>query len=102
RRKKFIGVLNFGDLAMIARMKSCRRHDENGGIDEQGEHERYAGIDGGELDRLTFAGRRLLVIACLHHRGMEIKIMRHDRRPENSDRDVKHVASADDLSMRNK
>ena len=83
-------------------MKSCRRHNEDRGIDEQGEHKRHARVDGCELDRLRSTGAALLVIARLHDRGMEIEIMRHHRRAENANRDVKHVAVADDFSMRRK
>src|SRR5436853_5855397 len=84
---------------MSVGMKSSSGHNQNGGVDKQGEHERHAGINGRELDRLTFAGRRLLVIARLHNRRMKVKIMRHDGCPENPDRDVKHVAIADDFSF---
>ncbi len=83
-------------------VKGRRGHNQNCGVNEQGEHERDARVDGCKLDRLTFAGRRLLVIARLHDRGMEIQIMRHNRGAKNTDGDVKHVAIANDFRMRNK
>ena len=54
-------------------------------------------IDGGKLDRLAFAFRRLLEFARLHDRRMQIEIMRHHRRADDADADVKHLLVRDNL-----
>ena len=69
-------------------------------VDEEREHQRHGRIDGGELDRLAFASRRLLVFARLHDRRMQIKIMRHHRRAEDADGDVEHLLVRDDSRTR--
>src|SRR5207237_6740475 len=102
RRKKFESVLNFGDAPLTASMKGRGCDNKNRCVDEKREHERDAGIDGGEFDRFSFAVRGLLVIPRLYDRGMKIKVMRHHGCAENSNRDVKHVAIADDFRVRNK
>ncbi len=80
-----IGVLNFRHVLVSRPMKGGGREDENGGVDEEGEHEGDAGIDRGELDRLAFSCRRPLEFARLHDGGMQIEIMRHDGRAEDAD-----------------
>ena len=74
--------------------------DEDGGVDEEGEHEGDARIDGGELDRLAAAGRRALEVARLHDGGVEIEIMGHDRRAEDADADVEHLRVGENRGMR--
>src|SRR5207244_2956770 len=77
-------------------MKRGRRQNEDGRINKQGEHECAGGINGRELDRLAFTGRRLLEFTRLHYRGMQVKIMRHYRCPQNADAHVKHPLISDD------
>src|SRR5947208_16687527 len=71
-------------------MKRGRRQNEDGRINKQGEHECAGGIDGRELDRLPFTVRRLFEFACLDYRGMQVKIVRHYRCPQNANAHVKH------------
>src|SRR5207302_9466971 len=72
--KKFISVLNFGDVVLAMFVKGRRGHDENRRVNKQGEHERRARVDRCKFDRLGFSGRGLLIVARLHDRGMEIEI----------------------------
>src|SRR6266496_3280945 len=82
---------------------------ENGGcqdqdcpVDEQSEHKRGTGVNGGELDRLAPAFRRLLELARLHDGGVEVKIMRHYCRAQNADANVEHSRICDDAWIGNK
>jgi len=45
----------------------------------------------------AFALRRLLELACLHDRRVQVKIMRHNGRAQNADADVKHLLVHDDV-----
>ena len=91
RRKEFIGVLDLGDLVFRA-VKNRRRHDQDGRIDEQSHRERDRGIDRREPDRLAFAGSLLELRVCTM-RGVQVQIVRHHRRAEDADRDIKHPGS---------
>jgi hypothetical protein len=42
----------------------------------------------------------VLKAARLHDRGMQIEVVRHDRRAEDTDRDVEHRGIGDDLRAR--
>ena len=72
-------------------MKDGGREYENGGVDEKGEHEGEAGIDGGEFDRLAFSFRRPLEIARLHDGGVQVEVMRHDGCAQDADAHVEHI-----------
>ncbi len=61
-------LLDFRDLMLAPSVKRGRGNDEDGGVDEEGKHQRDGGIDGGELDRLRLAVGALLVFASLHNR----------------------------------
>ena len=90
RAEQFVGVLNLLDVVLTACVKSRGRNDENCRVDEQREHQGGGGVNGGKLDGLGLAFGGLLVFARLHNRGVQVKIVRHDRRAENAYRDVKH------------
>src|SRR2546428_736237 len=79
---------------LSAGMKGRGRDDQNRRVDEKREHQGHARVNGRELDRLSFAGRVLLVVARLHTGGRKIKIRRHPGGAEISDRYERQVAMA--------
>src|SRR4029077_19543584 len=80
--------------------RGCQYQDR--AVDEQSEHERRTGIDGGELDCLAPALRRLLELARLHNGRVQVEIMRHHGRAKNADADVKHFLICEDAWIGNK
>ena len=65
------------------------------------EHQRDGAVDGGVFDRLAPCRRGVsLEGAGLHHRGVEIEVVRHHGRAEDADRDVEHRRIGDDLGRR--
>src|SRR5262249_10291640 len=62
--------------------------------------ERKRRIDGAEADRLALALGRALELAGLHDRRVQIKIVWHHRRAQDSDRDIQHPWVTDDLRRR--
>src|SRR4030095_16411688 len=102
RTEQFISILNFRDLLVPRPMENRGRQYQDRAVDEQSEHERPAGVDGGELDRLAPALRRLLELARLHDGRVQVKIMRHHGRAKNADADVKHFLICDDAWIGNK
>src|SRR5947209_13842071 len=79
---------------MAVRVKSRGGHDQDRSVNEQREHERRARVDRRELNRLSFSRRGLFILARLHDRGMQVKIVRHDGGAEKADGNVEHVAVA--------
>ena len=51
---------------MARPMKNCGGQNQDGGINEQGKHEREGRIDSRKLDRLASAVGRLFEFARLH------------------------------------
>ena len=91
RREQHVGLLDLRDFGAPVRVEDGCGDDQDGGVDQQREHQSDRRIDGREGDRLPLAGRRRLEVTRLHDGGMQIKIMRHHRRAENADGDVKHL-----------
>ena len=56
RREQLVGVLNLRHVVPSPSIESRGGDDEDGGVDEEREHQRQGGIDRRELDRLAFAG----------------------------------------------
>ena len=72
---------------MAAAVKRSRGDDEDGRVHEKGERQRDCGIQLLlNLDRLALAFSVTLVVAGLHHGGMQIKIVRHHRCTKDADR----------------
>ncbi len=92
------GVLDLRHVLMARPVERGRREDEDGGIDEEREHERDARIDGGEFDGLAFALGGLRELAGLHDGGVQVEIVRHDRGADDADADVEHGRVGDDMS----
>ena len=67
-------------------------HDEDGGVDEEREHQRDGRVDGGEADRLALALVGVAVLPRLHDRRVQVEVVRHHRRAEDADGDVEHLA----------
>src|SRR5438046_9304798 len=102
RAEQLIGVLNFRDLLVPRPMENRGCQYQDRAVDEQSEHKRGARIEGGELDRLAPALRRLLELARLHDGRVQVKIMGHHSRAKNADADVKHFLICDDAWIGNK
>src|SRR5260221_306077 len=86
---------------LAAGMKRGGSNDQDGGIDEESEHQCHGGIEGGKFDRLRLAASILLIFAGLNDRGMQVKVMRHDGGAEDRNRDIKHILVANDFGGRN-
>lgn len=67
-----------------------RGKDKNRRIDKECDRQRQCGIDCIELNRFSHRMRVLLQFAALYESRVEIQIMRHDSRADDSDRDIKH------------
>ena len=78
-------------------MESSGGKNQNGGVNEKRKHERDRGINGGELDRLGFAGGALFIFAGLDNGRMQVKVVRHHGRAENADGDQEHLPVAKDF-----
>ena len=70
-------------------MKCRRAQDEDRAIDEEGKEQRNRGIHRGKLDRHCFSVFGALEIARLNNARMQVKIMRHHGRTEDTNGDVK-------------
>src|SRR4051812_29759971 len=86
---------------MSARVERRRRYDENRGVDEERKRERDGRVHERVAHGFTPTRSRLRVATRLHDRRMQIEIVRHHRRTENADRDVEHIAVANDFGSRN-
>src|SRR5947207_14543153 len=100
RTEQFIGVLNLSYILMTGPVKGGSSQNQDRAVNEQSEHQGHGGIDGGKLDRLTFAPRCLLEFPRLHNGRMQIKIMRHHCRAQNTDADVEHLLIQDNARAR--
>ena len=98
RRQQLVGVVDVGDVLVGRAVKGRRRDDQDGGVDEEGEQQRAGRVDGGELDRLAFARFGLLDGARLDDAGMQVQVVRHDRRAQDTDRDVERRRVEDNLA----
>ena len=74
--------------------------DEDGGVDEEREHQRDGGVDVGEADGFALAGGGARVVARLDDGGVQVEVVRHDRRAEDADGDVEHFVVGDDGGAR--
>ena len=75
-----------------------RGNNEDGGVDEQGQHQRDGAVGGGPADGVALALVGPLEPAGLHDRGMQVEIMRHHGRAEDADGDVEHLGIGHDLA----
>ena len=95
-RQQAEGILDLRHLGVSAAMENGGGDDQDGGIDEQGQREGEGGIKVGEADRLALAVEGARIVAHLHDRRVEIKIVRHDGRTQDADRYEEHRGIADD------
>ncbi len=71
-------------------IKGGGSNNENGGVDKERKKEGNGGIDRPEEYGFAFSLWCEFVVAGLRYRGVQIKIMRHDRRSQDPDRHVEH------------
>ncbi len=83
-------VLDLRDIRPAAGVKRGGRQDQDRGVHEQRQAERHRAVDRRPHDRVALPFARAVVIAGLHGRGMEVEIVGHDGRPQNSDRNIEH------------
>ncbi len=95
--EKFVGIGNFRNVMQAMGMKGCGAEDENRGVDEESEAESQCGIENGVVHGFAAVANGGTERAGLYNAGMKIEIMRHDRRAEDADGDVKHFAIAKDF-----
>ena len=76
------------------------RDDEDGGVDEQRQHQRDGGIERRPFDGVALAGFGARIGAGLHDGGVQVEIVRHDRGADDADGDIKHGRVGDDLGRR--
>src|SRR5207237_10741266 len=100
RAEPVIGVLKPSYILMTGPVKGGSRQNQDRAVSEQIEEQGHLGSDGGELDRLTLAPRGLLEFPRLHNGRMQIEIMRHDCRAQNTDADVEHLLVQDNARAR--
>src|SRR5690349_14900280 len=82
---------------MAGPMENGRSQNQDRRINKESEHERAGRVDTGVFDGFAFALRSLLELARLHDRRVEVKIVRHHRRSNDADADVKHFLVRDDV-----
>ena len=71
--------------------------DQDRRVDEQCHHERDGRVEACPADGFAFALGGARVGARLHDRRMQIEVVRHDGRAEDSDGDVEHFGIGEDL-----
>ena len=81
-------------------MESRGAQNENRGINKKRKAKGKRGIEYGVSHRLAAVARRRTKSPCLHDAGVQVKIVRHDRGPEDADRDVQHFAVPQDFGAR--
>src|SRR5579885_1234812 len=95
--------MNFAELGHIGLaglIEGGGGENEDRRVDQEREHECNGRVERGEPDCLALFGKRFAVIARLHDTGMQIKVMWHDGRAENAEREVEHVRIAYDFGRR--
>ena len=75
---------DLGDVGMAAGVESGGCDDQDRGIDEERQHQRDRAVDRCPFDGIAATLFRALVGAGLHDGGVQIEIMRHDRRADES------------------
>ena len=97
RREQCIGLLNFTDVGLAPGVEHRGGDDQDRRVDEQSQHQRDGAVGGGKPDRFAFALLGRFYLPRLHDRRVQIEIVRHHRRSENSDGDVEHLRIGHDL-----
>ena len=81
-------------------MESRRAQDQDGGVDERRAQQRKVGVPRREPDRLHAPDVVAPVVARLHDGGVQVQVVRHDRRAQNAEREVEGVGIVDDFPPR--
>src|SRR5580700_194245 len=98
--QQFVRAGDFRDVVQPASVKRGGGEDQDGGVDKQSDAESNVGIDVRKAQRFAFVADARAESAGLHNAGVQIEIMRHNRRAENSDGDVQHLAIAQNYGVR--
>ena len=99
--QKFVGVGDFRDVVQAAGVKRGGAQDQDGGVDEQCETESEGGVENSEAEGFAAVAQGGAKRSRLHDAGVQIQIVRHYGRAEDSDGDVQHLAIAEDFRARN-
>ncbi len=94
-RIQSLSGLNCDDLPARHRdaglaVENHRRQHHDGGVDEEGDGQGGDGINGIKPDGAADGGFVLLQLAALHQGRVQIKVVRHDGRPDDADGHVNH------------
>jgi hypothetical protein len=98
--EEFVSIGNFGDVVEAARMKGGGAKDEDCGVDEERKAKGQRGIENGVAQGFAAISRGSAKGARLHDAGVEIEIVRHHGGAEDAYGDVKHLAVAKELGVR--
>ena len=90
-------LIKLGDVVLARLVEGRRGENQDRGVDQQREHQRDRGIERCQFDRLAPVLDAFAEAARLHHAGMQIEVVRHHRRADDAEREIKHVRIGDDL-----
>ena len=95
-------LADLGDFCPPRVVERGGGQDQQGCVDGEREHQRDGGIEGREPQGFAPLGQGVAISAGLHDSGMQVEIMRHDRRAEDAEREIEHVGFGQDLARRRK
>src|SRR6266704_1805423 len=98
--EEFVGIGDLSDVIQPAGVESGGAKNEDRGIDEKRKPERESGIEHCVTHGFTPIADGGAKSPRLDDAGVKIKIVRHDRGTEDADRDVEHLAGAEDFGPR--
>ena len=85
---------------MARPVKGRGGQDQNGGVDEEREHQGPGRIDGGIFDGFPPAFQVGFIAARLHDGGVKVEVVRHDGGAQDADAHVEHLLVPQDLAGR--
>src|SRR6266568_1651628 len=98
--EEFVGIGDLSDVTQPPGVESGGAKNENGGVDKKRKPERDCGIEHCVTHGFTPIADGGAKSPRLDDAGVKIKIVRHDRGTEDADRDVEHLAVAEDFGPR--
>src|SRR5207247_167976 len=98
--EEFVGIGDLSDVTQPPGVESGGAKNENRGIDEKRKAKREGGIEHRVTHGFTPIADGGAKSPRLDDAGVKIKIVGHDRGTEDADRDVEHLAVAEDFGPR--
>ncbi len=95
-----IGVLNLYHVGVAGLVKRCGGEDQNRCVDQQRQAQRTDGVQPRITNGAGLAGDIRAVDPGLHHRRVQIQVMRHDGGTQNADGDVQRLLAAQHIPAR--